>query len=140
MNAWKPGDIVTGSSYSDYKGGLPGADADLYGRLVVALYAVPHADRKNHHWVMDRDWYDKCAIAADWPKGRHAETMFGLPMRVRDGAGFPHLVPGVIGTSADADTLERAADIIARFSSKPRSFTTLVLCKTLRNMAAKVRP
>lgn len=113
---------------------------DLYGQLVKALYAVPPASRKRHHWVMDRAWYDKCAVIAGWNgDDPPAETMLGLPLRVRDGAGFPHLVPGAVGTTADARTLDRAADILSGLSRNPRSFRTLVLCASIRRVSANIR-
>ena len=112
---------------------------DLLDRMVNALCAVPAPERQRHHWVMSREWYDELAKVAGWHSWEPAKTALGLPLKVQGDGGFPHLVPGFVGTSADADTLARAADILMALSRKPSSIILGAICKFLRDQAAKIR-
>lgn len=66
----------------------------LYEHVVTSYYNVPHAERKNHHWVMDGKWIqDLVTLDGSDPDLMGSETirLMGLPVRFVKGSGPPHL-------------------------------------------------
>ena len=64
---------------------------DLYANLVDQLYAAPAHTRKRSRWVMNHEWWDECRkIGGGWPEAG-ITTMLGLPFKITDDGGFPHL-------------------------------------------------
>jgi len=67
---------------------------DLHANLVRQYSDIPAGRRQGCHWVMNLEWLNECRkIAPPLPMtGSFVEQIMGLPIRVTEDGGFPHLV------------------------------------------------
>jgi hypothetical protein len=68
---------------------------DLCANLVDQYYDVPAGRRRQHHWVMNLKWLNECRKIGPPPPPfvdeSFTELLLGLPIRVTEHGGFPHL-------------------------------------------------
>ena len=81
--------------------------ADLGRELVTSVYeafsAVPPAERRLSHWVMNPEWRNELRKVTDgqglplWPA---SDLLLGLPCVIADDGGVPHLEPDAVPRGA----------------------------------------
>lgn len=71
---------------------LTEADRDLIGHLMSMMHEVPPASRQTGYWIMSRAWWEelKRRFADEW--NPELSSLFGLPVKIDAGAGFPAFV------------------------------------------------
>ena len=76
---------------------MPPADTlagDLIDHLYATLHAMPPAERRRAHWVMNDEWYHECRKAAmelGYTPISTADLLIGKPIKIRADGGVPHL-------------------------------------------------
>lgn len=66
---------------------------ELREHIFITYGNYPPAQRRHAQWVMDPEWLTELNQIGPPPSAAQADTLMGLPIEERPGAGPPHLEP-----------------------------------------------